>query len=145
MIDNNEYDDAELVELKVPLNNPYQQRFTQFERYYGQITIEGKTYHYVKRKIEGDVLILKCLPNNSTDVLRDIASGITASNSNNKQGDTPAKSSVKIFSPEYGQTISSFVIHNQAPVRGSYVQYSDPLSDALLAIPHQPPREAGLS
>jgi hypothetical protein len=62
-IDNFDYDESQLVEIRVDLNIPYQERYTEFERQYGEITIDGKPYTYVMRKMEGTVLILKCLHN----------------------------------------------------------------------------------
>ena len=68
-IDNSEYDESQLIEIRVLMNMPYQQRYTAFERHYGEIEIDGKSYTYVKRKIEGDVLILKCIVNQSKEEL----------------------------------------------------------------------------
>ena len=63
-LDDNQYNDSELVELKVPLNMPY---FTggseEFERFDGQIELNGIHYNYVKRKVQHDTLYVLCLPN----------------------------------------------------------------------------------
>ena len=140
MIDNNEFEEAELVELRVPLSNPYQQRFTSFERFHGQVEMKGRTYHYVMRKIEGDVLVLKCLPNDSKDHLKNIAADITGSHSGQQQGNGPVKSVTKIFSPEC-DNISGNTGEKELKSTGPLsILFSDPLSDTLLAIPHQPPR-----
>jgi hypothetical protein len=61
-LDKNKYDESDLIELKVPLSLPYVSDQSQFERVDGYITIEGKSYKYVKRKIENGQLILLCLP-----------------------------------------------------------------------------------
>jgi hypothetical protein len=62
-IDVNDYNESQLIEIRVPLNMPYQNNSSEFERHYGEIEISGKIYTYVKRKIEDGTLILKCLPN----------------------------------------------------------------------------------
>lgn len=66
-IDNQEYAEADLIEISVPLNIPYQVNQPEFERHYGQIEIDGKIYSYVKRKVENGFLVLKCIPNESRE------------------------------------------------------------------------------
>jgi hypothetical protein len=101
MIDGEEYREEELIEMRVPMNMPYQQRYTAFERHYGRINIEGRQYTYVKRKVEGDILILKCLPNHDGNRLQQINNEIAIANSNtHSPGESPARSQVKIFSIE---------------------------------------------
>ena len=62
-LDVDDYDISQLIELKVPLNMPYQLNRTDFERVDGEIVIEGILYKYVKRRVFNDSLILLCLPN----------------------------------------------------------------------------------
>ena len=63
LLDNNSYDDSQLMELKIPVHLPYQNSWTTFERYNGEIEIEGVMYKYVKRKLSNDTLYLMCIPN----------------------------------------------------------------------------------
>ena len=60
-LDNNDYVNAELVTITVPLSLPYQTDWKDFERADGEIQLHGKTYHYIKRKIENGNLILQCI------------------------------------------------------------------------------------
>ena len=62
-MDINQYDDSRLVELKIPINLPYQTSWSSFERYDGEVTLNGTLYKYVKRKVFNDTLYLMCLPN----------------------------------------------------------------------------------
>lgn len=62
-LDNNLYDESELVELKLALNLPYQTSWTSFERCDGEIQIDGIIYKYVKQKVYNDTLYLLCIPN----------------------------------------------------------------------------------
>jgi hypothetical protein len=62
-LDNEEYTDEQLIEMKVPLPMPYQTNWSSFERYNGEIEIGGIHYNYVKRKVWNDTLILLCIPN----------------------------------------------------------------------------------
>ncbi len=63
LLDNNSYDEAQLIELKIPINLPYQNSRTTFERYNGEIELNGTMYKYVKRKVVNDTLFLMCIPN----------------------------------------------------------------------------------
>jgi hypothetical protein len=64
-LDSNDYNEASLIELKVPLDLPYQNDWEDFERYDGEITVDGQHYKYVKRKVQDGMLVLKCIPNES--------------------------------------------------------------------------------
>lgn len=142
LIDNNRYTDEELVEMRVALNMPYQHRFTEFERHYGQISIDGKDYTYVKRKIEGDVLILKCIPNNSRTQLNEFAANVAKSSSDNTRDQGPVKSSVKIFSFECDDNQHPVTQENPDIVSNTFARYTDRICSTLLLVLHRPPQIA---
>ena len=60
-LDKNNYNEQDLFTLKVPINVPYQNISTSFERIDGEITVNGETYKYVQRKVENDTLFLQCI------------------------------------------------------------------------------------
>jgi len=62
-LDKNDYDESQLYEIRIPLNMPYQNNSSEYERHYGEINIDGKTYTYVKRKVVDGFLVLKCIYN----------------------------------------------------------------------------------
>ena len=64
-LDNDNYNDAELLTIKVPISLPYQNDRQNFERVDGEITYEGKIYKYVKRKIVNGELVLLCVPDHN--------------------------------------------------------------------------------
>lgn len=70
-IDGSDYDESQLIEIKVPIDIPYQYTSSDFERSYGEIEQDGKIYSYVKRKIEDGFLILKCIPNIQKEKIQD--------------------------------------------------------------------------
>jgi hypothetical protein len=143
-IDNSEYDESQLIEMQVPLNMAYQTRYTEFERHYGEITIDGKAYTYVKRKIAGDVLILKCIANESKQELRSTEDGIVKSNSGQDQDNNTGKkqtTSLKGFSGDYDDKnqfcdLSATIVLNQCFT----ARYNASLNDVLIQTPHQPPK-----
>ncbi|HEX8356422.1 MAG TPA: hypothetical protein VF610_03380 [Segetibacter sp.] len=64
-LDKDEYNEADLLILKVPLSLPYLNNQENFERVDGEITVDGKIYKYVKRKISEGNLVLLCLPDHN--------------------------------------------------------------------------------
>jgi hypothetical protein len=142
LLDNNEYDESELIEIRVTLNVPYQQRYTEFERQYGHIEIEGKAYTYVKSKIEGDVVIFKCIANTSKQELKGIQNDLTRANSGDMPG--PAKPHSIAFGKnvlsDYDGTNQfcqpSFIKSRLIP---AYVVESWHLIQVAINTPHQPP------
>jgi hypothetical protein len=144
LIDNNDYDESQLIEIRVTMNMPYQERFTDFERHYGEVKIDGKIYSYVKRKIEGDILILKCIPNQSKQQLIKTADDLAKSNSGQDQdnpGKKPANSLAKIFGGDYDDK-SLFCSLPGTDLTGKIftLNFSSALKDILIKTPHQPPQ-----
>jgi hypothetical protein len=62
-LDNNNYKESDLIEIKIPFKLPYSTEWKDFERVNGEIEVDGKYYKYVKRKVIVDSLVLLCLPN----------------------------------------------------------------------------------
>jgi len=62
-LNKNDFDESQLVEIKVPLDLPYQTEWKEFERFDGEMEINGILYKYVKRKVVDGHLVLLCLPN----------------------------------------------------------------------------------
>ncbi len=69
-LDKSDYDEAQLIEIKVPLNMPYQSDWASFQRYDGEVEVNGVHYKYVKRKVENGQLVLKCIPNEAKQHLQ---------------------------------------------------------------------------
>jgi hypothetical protein len=63
-LDDNQYDESELVSIKVPAQNlSYYNNSKQFEQIDGQIEIGGLQYSYVKRRLYNDSIEMLCIPN----------------------------------------------------------------------------------
>jgi hypothetical protein len=143
-IDLNEFDESQLVEIKVPLHMPYQERFTEFERHYGEIKIDGKVHRYVKRKIDGDMLILKCIPNQSKQQLIQTSNDLARSNSGQDQ-DNPGKKqsnpNLKTFSGDFDDQILFCSLPGNLLSGNLFgLKFSSALKDILIKTPHQPPK-----
>jgi hypothetical protein len=62
-LDNNLYDDAQLIEIKIPMNLPYQTNWSAYQRCDGEVEFNNVLYKYVKRKVANDTLYVMCIPN----------------------------------------------------------------------------------
>lgn len=70
-IENEEYDESSLIEIRVPLNAPYiSGNSTEFERFDGELELDGTHYKYVKRKVVNGELVLLCIPHKSKTELQ---------------------------------------------------------------------------
>ncbi len=103
-IDGSNFDEANLVEIKIPLNMPYYSD-KEYEAVTGEIEIDGKHLQYVKRKVSGNTLYLMCLPNDDKTNL--VASKLSIEKSNfdtdkNKSNQkNPLQSLIKSVQIEY--------------------------------------------
>ena len=63
-LDQNEYDDAQLISIKTPITHlAYYNNSNQFERVDGKVEINGIQYKYVKRRFFKDSAEMLCIPN----------------------------------------------------------------------------------
>ena len=146
-LDNNDYDESQLIEIRVALNMPYQERFTEFERHYGEIEIDGTFYTYVKRKIEGNILVLKCIPNESKQLLKaasndwvKINSGIDIDHSGPVKSQQHNTSFAKNFWSEYdGQEYFYQGNFQTLQAKNIFADYSLFIPEVVLNTPSQPP------
>jgi hypothetical protein len=90
-IDANDYNEADLISIKIAANLPYLANSKSYERIDGEITIKGINYKYVKRRLYNDSLELLCIPNmDKTGVQRagkdfyQLANDIATNNSSKK-------------------------------------------------------------
>lgn len=120
-IDSEDYDEANLIQITVPLNAPYLSgTIPQFERYDGEIELEGVHYRYVKRKIADGNLVLLCLPNENRKRVQSSRMDffkLVNDLSHSTQGkEKNTGSSFKSFTTEYSQEINYWTITALHPV-----------------------------
>jgi hypothetical protein len=144
-LDNSDYDDSQLIEIRVAMNMPYQQRYTDFERHYGEIEIDGKSYTYVKRKIEGDMLILKCIANQSKEELKTIKNNLAKANSGADMDHSGSSSQQKSFAKnslgEYDdQFITKQPIAANTLTASYFTDFDITMPEGVATILHQPPK-----
>lgn len=145
--DNNSYDETQLIEIRMPLNMPYQSNWSSFERYDGEITVKGVLYKYVKRKVENNELVLLCYPNsdkmhllNARDEFFKLANDFQQHNES-KKSSTPSNSQAfKNFISEYLQQKNNWDVAELTDAKGLYIEYNlSRLSAGYLLAPIHPP------
>lgn len=100
-IDQDQYDEAQLISIKVSLNLPYYNGYTEFERTYGSIKIEGVDYEYVKRRVYKDTLELLCLPNYQKTKLSTVSGEIAKGIADNGAQPTKKPLTIKTLLPDF--------------------------------------------
>lgn len=144
-IENSDYDESSLFEIRVPLNAPYLTgNNTDFERYDGELELQGVHYKYVKRKIENGELVLLCLPNKSKTEIQNsraeffkLVNDLNNSQSKNKTSTTSFKSVTTEYKKENNfWAISSmpetFLTHTAA--------YLSEVTTGFGNLPEHPPK-----
>jgi hypothetical protein len=112
-LDQNDYDESELVSIKVATHLPYYASSPNYERVDGEITIKGVSYKYVKRRLYNDSLELLCIPNvektglrNAKDNFYRMANDLANDNSSSKKSggnhSHVTKFAVSDFTDEHG-------------------------------------------
>jgi hypothetical protein len=145
-IDREQYNEADLVSIKVAANLPYYTTYTHsanFERVDGEVVIKGVSYKYVKRRLYNDSLELLCIRNtekaglqNAKDQFFRLANDLANDNSSTskKAGHTNiTKFSVPDFTDDHGfvwqyKTGSSVTTWNQeifAAVKSAFLDRLD--------------------
>ena len=121
-IEKNNYSEDDLVEIKIPLNNPYISDHS-YEDAFGETTVKGKSYQYVKRKISENTLYLMCLPNEEkaslTTTKNNLGENHTQTTPNKNNQKSPLQNIIKAPQTEYLQTneflfANMFVLENDA-------------------------------
>jgi len=145
-LDNNQYDENNLIEVRIPLSLPYQNDWANYERVDGEIEYNGTHYKFVKRKIENGVLILKCIPNeekvlmvNARENFFKLVNDLQAKSSSN-QSSKNQQHTAKSFNFDYCEKTIAWIF-NQPEIKlnngSSYTEQS--LLSVLILTPEQPP------
>lgn len=146
-LDKNDYDESQLIEIKVPIGMPYQTDWAGFERYDGEIEVNGIHYKYVKRKVQDGQLVLKCIPNETKqrletakDDLFKIANDLQLDHSAKKPA-APASILVKNVLGDYDDPKSFSIAALYNTLAGQTYNIYQPvlITDHLHATPEQPP------
>ena len=110
ILDNNNYNEDDLVLLKFALYAPYIQSNSSYQRCDGQIELNGTQYNYVKRMVHNDTLYLYCIPNNQKTELNNskhLYASNYSDNSNDKKAERAFLNQFN-FGIEYNTVLTEF-------------------------------------
>ena len=141
-IDEGQYEESELFEVRIDLEIPYQLNQSDFERHYGEVEVDGRYYSYVKRKIENGQLVLLCIPNEKkTDVKA--AGQDYYSKTNGLQfpkSDKAASTAKKLMSADFDDRLFSIHIGNDnSSIHNKNISGAEPLASVYIAQAGKPP------
>jgi len=142
-LDTHQYNDHDLIEVKIAMHTPYLAGWNIYERVDGEAELDGIYYTYVKRKIHNDTLYLLCLPNKNKTRLN--AARIEYAN---KVQDVPAnannaKHTLKKNPAgfEYQQPVAHFTVRTITTTsRQPFHHPAISASQAFITGPYHPPR-----
>jgi hypothetical protein len=135
-LDNKDYHQADLFLVKIPINLPYQTNWKGYERVDGEVTVAGKTYKYVERKVENDTMYLQCISNTEKNKIQQKANDyfgkstdIANNNTSKKSSSNTIKYSVEDFVYKHFEwralvfaNTKSFTTQPNATLGSSYLQ-----------------------
>jgi hypothetical protein len=144
-LDNNNYNESDLITIKISLNMPYQNEWSDFERYDGEVEKDGKIYKYVKRKVQNDSLILLCIPHETKmnlqaakDDFYKLVNDLQQNNSSKKGNDK--KTAFKNLLSEYVQDIKTWSFNVNPDLSLHYfIENNSSNSTGFYLLPGQPP------
>jgi hypothetical protein len=147
-LDVNDYDESQLIEIRVELNIPYQYSWSNFERHSGEIELNGKIYAYVKRKVEDGFLVLKCIPNtvkqnikNADNILFTTNNGLDQEN--NGKNTSPLNTIFKTLLSDYEDNQQHYNLSFLQTFHKNGVNSDDSFfKNISLPVTEQPPENA---
>lgn len=144
-IDNSDYDESSLFEIRIPLNAPYlADNTTEFERFDGEVELDGVHYKYVKRKVVNGELVLLCLPNKSKTELQNSKEAFfrLVNDLNHNQNKNKSNSSnFKSITAEYKRENNAWAITAPPSVALKHdIAVKSYVAEGFNFIPEQPPK-----
>lgn len=140
-LDTHQYNDADLITIKVPLSMPYQTVQSDFERIDGEINVSGKIYKYVKRRIVDGEMVLMCLPDHNKMRI-EAAKGDFFKNTTDVEQNNASKKSTNSKS-SFKNLISEYIQHsfNYSVAYFNATANSNALMESITlpSFPHTPP------
>jgi hypothetical protein len=150
-LDENHYTESELIEIRIPLNMPYQNNSSSFERHYGEVNLDGKIYTYVKRRIENGYLVLKCISNDlkqkikkADNILFTVNNGIDQENSS--KSNSPVNNIFKNLLSDFDDDFSNYNLKALPDLRKNSLQKGPAFFNSIfLPVSEQPPENLSLT
>jgi hypothetical protein len=145
-LDNGAYQTADLVEVKIPYPLPYAANWPDYQRFDGEVDINGMHYNYVKRKMSNDTLYLLCIPNREKTKLaaakNDYFNAVNEVTNPSQEKKSPSNSLQKTFgTTEYNNLIENYSLTVPAnPFAQVHPSVQPILPNQFISSPFQPPK-----
>lgn len=145
-LDEKQYDETALIELRVPVNLPYQTDWKEFERVNGEVEYNGIHYKFVERKLQNGEMIYKCIANKGKQLLVNARENFfklvndlqTQQSSNKKSSST--NQTIKTFSFDYCEQLKSWTFNAiQNLSSPPSLHRTEAVLHAFVCSPEQPP------
>lgn len=145
-LDENNFNESELVQLRLPLNIPYTTNWKDFERCDGNIVLNGIHYNYVKRIVYNDTMYLYCIPNQQKTELSNTRNEYARQASdvplNKKADQSTVKKNSGFNEYSFGAPSYDFSALTSFP-NGSPFFNNSKVAKGFISIPAQPPELIG--
>ncbi|MGI8950521.1 MAG: hypothetical protein ACR2FN_02940 [Chitinophagaceae bacterium] len=145
-IDKEDYNETDLITIKIPLSLPYQTDWKDFERVNGEVNFNGKIYKYVKRKVYNDELILLCLPDESKMRLENAkveffrCTNDLQQNSSSKKSDNSSSNNLKNIVSDFEKLNTEKInFLNPQKINYSFAQNISSFLSRANSLPERPP------
>jgi hypothetical protein len=133
-LDEGNYNENALISIKTAISVPYGylNKSTEFERWNGEIEIEGVKYHYVKRSFFNDSIELLCIPNLTATQVKNAKTEFLKSV--NDQQNIPGKQdqgkipSIKNFLGEFFQPAPQWCFSSESVYPATHSSYQQLVS-----------------
>jgi hypothetical protein len=135
-LDDNNFDESQLISVKVPATNlGYYANTSSFERVDGIVEINGIQYNYVKRRVFNDSVEMLCIPNHTAMQLKDAKNEFfklvndLQNPAQGKKSDSHQGSSYKSFSIDY------YTVNNQFDMSNLYFTTTERAAHYIFYVP----------
>jgi hypothetical protein len=145
-LDKGNYTEAQLIEIKIPLNLPYYNSMDEYERYDGEIELNGIHYNFVKRKVFNDTLYMLCLPNHIKTEMHKAKNEFAVKETNNEPSSKKGMDSFEKknnFEKEHKQELLQYNFAFTNLNSHTEYNYTFFLHSCFIASPVKPPEVAG--
>jgi len=142
-INSGKYSDDQLVEIRIPLSMPYYSD-KDFESVSGETDWNGYHYQYVKRKVEGNTLVLLCLPNIEKNTIiaveNDLTKNLSDLSSQTSPGQKEAPATIKIKLSDFDSYTVDFSVNHFTAAKQRLSIANDRMNSLFTPLtPAQPP------
>jgi hypothetical protein len=111
-LDNDKYNDKDLVFIKIPIRLPYYSNSKEYEKVNGSITFEGVEYRYIKRRVYNDTIELACILNTQKQQFQSAREDYLKLNTDwlNTHSNKKTTTNIKIVPLEFCNKITHYIV-----------------------------------